>query len=489
MQRHWKILLLISVGSFSAFLDAPVVSVAFPAIARDFPETSATTLAWILDGYFIAFATFPVFAGKLADRYGRGRLFLTAIVAFTLVSVAAGAAPSAGWLIAARVGQGIAAGFMYPAGQSLLLAAFPADKRKMALGVLAAVVGLAIAISPTLGGYIVDGPGWRWIFYLNVVLGGGVLFYGLRLLRPEELRISRPGAAFPDILGAVLQGGAVGLLVLLILRYDRWGLTSTQSIVVLALIVLASLLFVRRCMSHPAPVLDLKLFRDRTFATSNVASLAMAMTFYGTIITAVFFQTSVWHYSLIESGLTFVPGSIVGAMVGPLAGTLAETRGPRVVAVVGSVVAVAGYVWWIAATTNHPNYLGDWLPPQLVWSVGVTAAITALLGGALTSAPPEQYANASGINLTFRQVGGAIGVAVAVAVTAHGAGSLLDRTHNVFIVMAAASAVGGIVSALMGGRRATVESAAEPAEPAVGAAPLRELAPASAAEHSPEAQQ
>jgi EmrB/QacA subfamily drug resistance transporter len=463
MQRHWKILLLISVGSFAAFLDAPVVSIAFPAIARDFKDTSATTLAWVLDGYFIAFATFPVFAGKLADRYGRGRLFLTALVAFTVISVAAGAAPSAGFLIAARVGQGIAAGFMYPAGQSLLLAAFPAEKRKMALGIVAAVIGLAIAISPTLGGYIVQGPGWRWIFYLNVVLGGGALLYGLRLLRPEELRISRPGAAFPDIVGAVLQGGAVGLLVLLILRYDSWGLTSTQSIVALALLVVAAPLFIRRCMTHPAPVLDLGLFRDRTFTSANVASMALGVMFYGMIITAVFFQTAVWHYSLIQSGLTFVPGSIVGALVGPPAGSLAETRGPRVVAVVGSLIAVVGLVYWIVATSNEVNYLRDWLPAQLIWSVGATAAITALLGGALTSAPPEQFANASGINLTFRQVGGAIGVAVAVAVTAHGAGTLLDRTHDVFVVLAAATAIGGIVSATMGGRRATVESA----EPAV----------------------
>jgi NTE family protein len=179
--------------------------------------------------------------------------------------------------------------------------------------------------------------------------------------------------------------------------------------------------------------------------------------FYGVIITAVFFQTGVWHYSLIKSGLTFVPGALVGAVVGGPSGAIAETRGPRVVAVVGSIVALAGIVYWAAATTDNVNYVRDWLPGQLLWSAGATAAITALLGGALTSAPQEQYANASGINLTFRQIGGGVGVAISVAVTAHGAGSLLDRTHNVFVVMAVATAIGGIVCAALGTRRATVE--------------------------------
>src|SRR5207248_1170824 len=126
---------------------------------------------WVLDGYFIAFATFPVFGGKLADRYGRGRVFLAGLAGFTIASVVAGAAPSVGVLIAARVAQGLAAGFMYPAGQSLMLGAFPLERRKMAVGVLAAVVGLAIAISPTLGGGIVNWLGWRWVFYLNLLLG------------------------------------------------------------------------------------------------------------------------------------------------------------------------------------------------------------------------------------------------------------------------------------------------------------------------------
>jgi EmrB/QacA subfamily drug resistance transporter len=473
MERHWKILLLISVGSFTAFLDAPIVSIAFPAIAEDFPNSSATSLAWVLDGYFIAFAAVPVFAGKIADRYGRGRLFLGAIVAFTAVSVVAGAAPSTEVLIAARVGQGIAAGFMYPAGQSLLLAAFPAEKRKMALGVLAAVVGLAIAISPTLGGFVVDGPGWRWIFYLNVLLGGAALIYGMRLLSPEELRIARPGTAFPDAVGALLQGGAVALLVLLILRYESWGLTSTQSIVALAAALIAVPLFIQRCRSHPAPVLDLELFRDRTFATANVASMLLGVMFYGVIINAVFFQTTVWGYSLIESGLTFIPGALIGAVVGGPAGSIAEKRGPRVVAVVGSVVAFAGIVYWIVATTDEPNYIGAWLPAQLLWSAGATAAITALLGGALTAAPQEHYANASGINLTFRQIGGAVGVAIAVAVTAHGAGTILDRSHDVFVVMAVATALGGIVATALARPAPTAGDATGPApDEASPAAPV-----------------
>ncbi|MGB7686740.1 MAG: MFS transporter [Solirubrobacterales bacterium] len=467
MERHWKILILVSIAAFIEFLDAPIVSIALPAITEDFENPSASTLAWVLDGYFIAFAAVPVFAGRIADRYGRGRTFATAIVAFTVASVVAGAAPSVGVLIAARVAQGVAAGFIYPAGQSLLLAAFPPDKRKMALGVLAAVIGLAIAVSPTLGGYLVEGPGWRWIFYINIFLGGAALIYCLRLLSPDEMHMRQPNAPFPDVVGTLLQGGAIALLVLLILRYDTWGLASTQTAVVLAGLVIATPLFIQRCFSHPAPVLDPSLFLSRTFVLANIGSLLLGVMFYGVVINAVYFLTVVWEYSVIEAGLTFIPGSIIGAMVGGPAGMLAETRGARLVAIVGSAVAVVGLVLWATATGSSPDYVGDWLPGQLIWSAGATAAMTALIGAALTAAPEEEYANASGVNLAFRQVGGAIGVAVALAVTAHGAGDFLARTHTVFVILAIATALAGLFAVALRTESAVPEEP-QPSEAAAG---------------------
>jgi EmrB/QacA subfamily drug resistance transporter len=444
MERHWKVLLLISVGSFAAFLDAPVVSIAFPAISKEFPESSPTMLAWVLDGYFIAFATFPVFGGKLADRYGRDRVFLSGVAAFTIASVVAGAAPSAGVLIAARVAQGLAAGFMYPAGQSLMLAAFPPERRKMAIGVLAAVVGLAIAISPTVGGALVDGLGWRWIFYINLALGVPALLYGVHLLRgSEHPTIDTP---FPDTIGALLQGGSVGLLVLVILKYNDWGLGSPQSIAAIAVAMVATPVFLARSRRHPSPVIDVKLFRERAFAMGNVGSMLLAVAFYGIVINSVLFMTHVWGYSLVKTGVTFVPGALIGAVVGGPSGKISETRGPRVVAGTGALCAAAGLIYIVIAAGAEPHYVRDWLPGQLLYSGGATAAITALLGAAVTAAPPAEYANASGVNLTFRQIGGAVGVALTVAVTSGTAGTILDRTDTVFLIGAIACTAGAVSS-------------------------------------------
>jgi EmrB/QacA subfamily drug resistance transporter len=470
VERHWKVLLLISVGSFAAFLDAPVVSVAFPAIHGSFKGSSTTALGWVLDGYFVAFATLPVFAGRLADRYGRDRVFLASLAAFTVASVLAGMAPSVGFLIAARAAQGLAAGCMYPAGQSLMLVEFPPERRKMALGVLAAVVGLAIAISPAIGGVIVHGLGWRWIFYINLILGVGALLFGMRLLRRDIFATSR--TAFPDALGALLQGLGVGLLVLVILKYHAWGLTSAQSLAAIAVAAVVLPVFVIRSSRHPSPVIDLKLFRDRTFAHANVASLIFSIALFGNLINSVLFMSQVWGYSLLKTGLALAPGGLIGALVGGPAGRVAEVRGPRVVAVVGSLIAALGLVYIVLLTGQHPNYLGGWLPGQIIYGAGATAAVTALLGAALTAAPAEQYGNASGINLTFREIGGAIGVALAVTITSATAGTMLGRTHTFFVVAAVAAGVTALEAVLLARPRVQLDEQAQAAEPVPAAGAL-----------------
>jgi MFS family permease len=170
LPRRWAVLGLISIGSFMAFLDAPVVSIAFPDIGGTF-GSSATATAWVLNGYFLGFAVFLVPAGKLADRFGRRLTFLGGLGLFVAASLASAAAPSLGFLIAARGIQALAAAAVVPSGQGLMLAEFPAAERKTAVGALAAIVGLATAAAPSIGGGIIEISSWRWIFYLNVFVG------------------------------------------------------------------------------------------------------------------------------------------------------------------------------------------------------------------------------------------------------------------------------------------------------------------------------
>lgn len=476
LERRWNVLLLVALGCFTSFLDAPVVSVAFPAIGRTFAHTSATTLAWVLDAYFVALAMFPVFAGRIAERYGGPRTFIGGVVAFTAMSALAGAATSVGVLIGARFAQGIAAAFIIPSGQALMLREFPPEERKMAVGVLAAIAGLAISISPTIGGVVVDGLGWRWIFYANLAFGAITLLYAVRLLGTAG-PVKEDRGSFPDVIGALLQGVAVGSVVLVILKYELWGAGDWRIIASVAAAAIALPLLLRRSRTHPSPVLDLQLFRNRTFAVANLGSLLFSITFYGTVISWVLFMTDVWHYSLLTTGLTFIPGALIGAAVGGPAGEFAEKHGPRGIAITGALVSTLGLALIIASTGQHPAFFTEVLPGSLIYSAGASAALSALLGASWTSAPPSKYAQASGINLALRQVGGALGVAVVAAIAANASGSLLTQTHLMFTVGAGAALTTAVVALLIAPRAATHPEREAMVEPATSISAGAGLAP------------
>jgi len=441
------VLLLVSIGSFMSFLDAPVVSIAFPAIQRSFHEASSVTTAWVLNGYFLAFAACLVVAGKLADRYGRRRMFLGGLGLFVLASIACGAAPSLGVLIAARVVQGAAAAAVVPAGQGLMLAEFPAGERKTAIGALAAFVGLATAASPSIGGGIVEAASWRWIFYVNVFVGVAAIVWGMRLLHADA---PDRETTLPDFLGALIQAVAVGFLVLGLLKHHDWGLGDARTLGCFAVFVVALPLFLLRCANHSAPVIDLGLFRDPTVAVANAASLVFAIGFYAVTINSVLFLTLVWHYSVLKTGLALTPGALAGMLAGAPAGKIAERHGPRGVAIAGGAIAAAGLVMLIAMTGSVPHYVTGWLPGGIVYTAGAVIALTALIGAAVTSVAPERFALASGVNAAIRQVGGAIGVAAVIGlVGTPTASTVLGRTHAAFVVAAVAVGLAAVVVALL----------------------------------------
>jgi EmrB/QacA subfamily drug resistance transporter len=414
VERRWKILLLVSVGSFMSFLDAPIVSIAFPSIAKSFRDSSPSTLAWVLDAYFLGFAVLLVLAGKLADRYGRRRLFLGGIALFTASSIVCGAAPSIGILIAARVGQAIGAATVVPAGQGLMLAAFPAEQRKTAIGALAAIIGFATAMSPAIGGGLIHIASWRWIFYVNIVLGVGAILWGSRLLDRDEPKEAH--AALPDFLGAALQAAAVGFVVLALLKRSEWGWGDAKTIGAFCLAAVLLPLFVWRSSRAKSPVVDLSLFRNHGFSVANLGSFWFAVGFYLVTFNSVLFMTSIWHYSVLQVGLAFTPGAVIGTIVGGPAGALSEKYGPRGVAFVGTLASAAGMLLIVLSTRAHADYVGEWLPGSLLFGAGSVAALTALFGAAMASVPERQFALGTGINSAIRQVGGALGVALVFAI-------------------------------------------------------------------------
>jgi EmrB/QacA subfamily drug resistance transporter len=463
MERKWKVLLLISIGSFMAFLDAPVLSVAFPALESTFKRVSVQTLAWTLDAYFIGFAAFLVVAGKVADRYGRRRLFVSGMALFTLGSLACALAPSAGALIAARVLQATGAALVVPAGQGLMLAEFPVQERKTAIGALAALVGLGTAAAPSIGGLIVDGLGWRWIFGLNVAGSLIAIGYALRLLAPD-VRSGRRGQ-LPDLGGAAMQATSLGLLVFGILKSPDWGLGDGRTLAAFALAAGLLVAFVWRCRRHAAPVIDLSLFRNRTFAVANLSSIALGIGLYAMAINSVLYFTQVWRWTILAAGLAFIPGSLVSAATGKPAGRLAERYGARIVGFCGASAAGLGVLLIAASTTASSNYAGAFLPGQLLYGVGLVAAMAGLVGAALTSVPAAQFAEASGINNALRQVGGAIGVALVAAIVGNSLGSqAVHRGHASWIIGGGTLLLAGTLALLIPKPQRAVQT--DPGRPA-----------------------
>lgn len=457
MERRWKVLLLISSGSFMAFLDAPVVSVAFPAISVSFEDASQTALAWILDGYFIGFAAFLIVAGRLADRVGRRTVFVGGVGLFTLASLVCAVAPSDEWLIFGRVAQALGAAAVVPAGQGLMLAEFPGKERKTAIGVLAAIIGLGTALAPAIGGVIVDQLSWRWIFWVNIIGGAAIIAWALSLLERDKRERDAP---LPDALGAVLQAAALALLVLGILKVQEWGWGDGRTLASFGIALVALVAFILRSRGHRAPVLDFKLFEDRTIAFANLASLVFAIGFFGTIINAVLFLSNVWGYSTLETGLAFIPGALFSAAFGGPAGKLAERIGPRPVAASGAIIAAAGLLLVAVSTGPDPHFLRDWLPGAMIYSAGIVIALTGMVGAAVTGVPGHEFAMASGLNAALRQIGGAIGVAVMLAVTADATAlTLNDLAHDGFYIAVAAMFAGGIVALGMGHPKVVLDEA------------------------------
>ncbi len=412
LDRKWKVVLLVSVGSFMAFLDSTVVTIAFPAIEADFQGTTRETISWVLDAYFIVFAALLVFAGRIADQFGRKRLFLAGLAVFSLASVICAVAPSAGVLIAGRILQAAGAAMVVPAAQGILLSELPPQEWKRGLSVLAGIIGLAAAIGPVVGGVLVEGLDWRWVFWINLPVCIGALVYGARLLKE-----SRPaaGGARPDAAGAVLQAASISLIVLALLHSNGWGWGDARTIACLAGGVACLAVFLAWSARHRAPVLDLALFRIRRFGVGNAASFVYAVGFYAVVINSVLFLSDVWGYSALEVGLAIAPGPFIAMFSAVAAGRATERHGYVPVAVTGAMIACAGAVLLATVPGTEPN-LAYWLPPLLVFGLGNGIALTAMITASITAVPPLQFAVGSAVNAALRQVGGAVGIAALVAV-------------------------------------------------------------------------
>src|SRR6516225_1211496 len=302
-----------SAALFMASLDNLVVTTALPSI-RDHLHASLAGLQWTVNAYTLTFAVLLLTGATLGDRFGRRRVFVIGLAVFTAGSAAAALAPSIGALVAARAVQGVGAAIVIPLTLTLLSAAVPPQRRGLALGAWGAVGGLAIAIGPLVGGAVVEGASWQWIFWLNVPIGIALLPFAW-----ARLTESRGSAARLDLPGVVLG----------VVRGNDHGWTSMTVLppmVIGALLVAAFLVWETRA---PEPMLPLRLFRSRGFTVTNVASMLMFFGMFGSIFLLAQFLQVVQGYSPLEAGLRTLPWTAVPVIVAPIAGSLSDRIGGR----------------------------------------------------------------------------------------------------------------------------------------------------------------
>jgi EmrB/QacA subfamily drug resistance transporter len=458
--RTGWVVALTAIGSLMAALDTLVVATALTTIRLDL-GASVEQLEWTVNAYNLSFAVLLVTGAALGDRYGRRRLYAAGLALFTAASAACALAPDAGTLIAARAVQGAGAALLMPIGLALLSAAFPPERRGAAIGVFSAITGIAVATGPFIGGAVVEGLAWEWIFWLNVPLG--LVAIPLVLARIQESRGPDGGLDVPGL--ALVTAGAFGVVWGLV-RSNQAGWGSAEVLGSLALgaaLVAAFLAWERRA---PEPMIPLSFFRNRAFSAGNAAIFfTFASLFTGVFFFAQLLQTGM-GFSPFEAGLGLVPWTITFMTVAPIAGNLVDRLGERPFLVGGLTLQAIGTAW-VALVAEPGLAYTELLPPFVVAGVGVSMAIPAAQTAVLGSLASEAVGKAAGANSMMRELGGVFGIAVTVAVFAGAGGYASAATFSEgfepAILVAAGFAAAGALAALgLPGRRVAADAGPAP---------------------------
>jgi EmrB/QacA subfamily drug resistance transporter len=382
-------------------------------------------MSWVLNGYTVVYAAMLIPAGGVADTHGRKKVFLLGVTLFLAASAACGLAGSVNWLVAARVTQAVGAALLTPASLAIVLGAFPHSKRAMTVSLWGAVGGLAAAVGPSLGSFVVEALGWQWAFYLNLPLGAISLWRGAALLQ-ESKRLEHRRPVDGVGMGLLILG--VGALAMSIVQLEspRW--TATELAIAAAVGAVALVGFVLWARVAPAPLVDLRLFRQRTYALVNLATLVFGVAFAMMFFAFFFYMTQVWHYSLTQAGLAITPGPLLVIPVAIVSGRMAGKLGHRPFLVSGGLLYACSGLWFLLVPDAQPAYLTHWLPGLFMTGISVGLVLPSLSAAAVNRLPADQYAVGSAVNQATRQIGSVMGVAVTVLLLGHG-----GLTHHSFV--------------------------------------------------------
>jgi EmrB/QacA subfamily drug resistance transporter len=468
MATKWWTLLVVCLAVFMLLLDVTIVNVALPSIQKEL-GSSFEDLQWVVDAYALALAAILLASGSLGDLLGRRSVFVIGLVVFSTASLLCGLSGSPLMLNAARAVQGAGGAMMFANSLALIAQEFPADERGTALGIWGATTGFAVAVGPLAGGVLTDAFGWEWIFLVNVPIG--VVTLALTLMKVRDS--GRDPTARIDWPGLVTFSSGLFCLVFALIRGndDGWGSPKIVVLLVAGAVLLAAFATVEH--RRDQPMLDLRLFRIPTFTGAQIVAFSIHASMFSMFLYITLYMQNILRYSPLETGVRFLPVSLLSFLAAPVAGKLAERYPVRLFLTAGLALIGLGLVEMHGVTPSD-----DWttlLPGFILAGIGIGFVNPPLATAAIGVVEPQKSGAASGINSTARQVGTAVGIAGLGAILqsklSHGlgAGSLggsaaasayIDALNDLFLVAAAVAFVGAACAAILIRRRDFVSAPA-----------------------------
>ncbi len=440
-RRSWLALGAATAAAFMVVVDVSIVNVAFPSIQKSLGASNAA-LSWIVSGYSITVGSFLLLSGRLADRQGRRKMFNLGLAIFAVGSLFSGVAPEVEVLIAARVVQAMGGSLIMPSSLAMVLPEFPVSRRSAAIGMWGAMGALGAAFGPSIGALLIEGLGWRWIFYVNLPIAALVFMASTRLVRESRDEGSEGRL---DVVGVPMGTLALALVMVAIVQGEGWGYGDYR-IVVFAVVGVVLLPFVVwRSRSHPNPLLDLSLFSYRSFSSATASFGLYALGFVPGFLMSSLLLQDLWGLTVLEAGLGLTPGPIMASALSVPIGRMADRWGHRWLLTSGVALCGLSYLWLLLLAGESSAYFAVFLPSSIALGTGVGLSIATFVSAAMCDIPPSRFAIANATTRTVQQVCFALGIAVVVALFSSApAGELLigfQRAWIWVIVTFAASAV------------------------------------------------
>ncbi|MGH1492351.1 MAG: MFS transporter [Acidimicrobiales bacterium] len=459
-QSPWAVFAVCVVSFYLIMFDLAVVNVAFPDILADF-GIDRTAGSWIVSLYNILFGSLLVVAGKSADSIGRRRIFQIGIAAFGLGAALAALASNLTVLLVGRAIQGIGAALMSPAALGLVVAAFPQDRRTQTMAFWGAVGALGVSSGPSIGAAIIQVANWRAAFWIPAVICAVLFVACTRTIRESPISKS---AHRPDFLGAALVTAALAVLVFGVSRSRSVGWTSPQTGVAIVIGLVTMAAFLLRQRKHPDPILDLSLFRSRSFTVASFSGLVFFAGYGAYNLNNVLFLRQAWSYSVLEAGLLAVIGPLTVATLSPFTGRVASRMGFRLPAVGGPLIVAAGAVA-LATSFDETRQPALFMALVVVVGVGIATFGPTNQGASVADLPPARLSVGGAVGPALRQVGAAFGVALLVAAvgTPVTGGELVDAHSNGYLLVAAIMLLAAAINGLQTGRPQPAAAAASSA--------------------------